>query len=89
MILFEERFNIVKSCKYVDEVVIQDGLYKIKAWKKYNYNALFSDGGWKNNPRCIDYEKCLTKKGVDVVYFPYTQGVSSSLLREKLGYTNE
>jgi glycerol-3-phosphate cytidylyltransferase len=78
---FSERFEIVSSIRYVDEVVVQDDLDKVLAWKKYHYNRLFSGDDWKNNPRWIGYENELRKVGVDVVYFPYTKETSSTKIQ--------
>jgi len=81
VIPFSERFEIISSIRYVDEVVVQDDLDKVLAWKKYNYHRLFSGDDWKNNPRWIGYEDELRKVGVDVVYFPYTNETSSTKIR--------
>jgi len=84
VIPFSERFEIVSSIRYVDEVVVQDDLDKVLAWKKYHYNRLFSGDDWKRNPRWIGYEIELSKVGVDVVYFAYTKSTSSTILQEVL-----
>lgn len=54
-----ERIAIVKTCRYVDEVVIQDDLDKVLAWQKYHFDMLFSGDDWKGNPRWLEYEKRL------------------------------
>jgi glycerol-3-phosphate cytidylyltransferase len=84
VIPFSERFEIVSSIRYVDEVVVQDDLDKVLAWKKYRYNRLFSGDDWKRNPRWIGYEIELSKVGVDVVYFPYTKSTSSTIIQDVL-----
>jgi glycerol-3-phosphate cytidylyltransferase len=84
VIPFSERFEIVSSIRYVDEVVIQDDLDKILAWKKYQYDKLFSGDDWKNNPRWIGYEKELYKFGVEVIYFPYTKETSSTKIQQAI-----
>ena len=61
VIKFEERIEIVKSIKYVDEVCIQDDLNKVKAWEKFHYDILFMGDDWKNCKRFIEYEKELNK----------------------------
>lgn len=84
IIPFEERIEIIKYCKLVDEVTIQDDLDKIKAWEKYHYNILFSGDDWKNTPRWEGYEKELEKRNAKVIYFPYTKTTSSTLLTKAL-----
>lgn len=58
-----ERMEILKACKYVDEVVIQDDLDKILAWEKFHYNILFSGDDWKNDKRWQGYERELIARG--------------------------
>lgn len=79
-----ERMEIISSIKYVDQVVIQDDLDKVKAWEKYKYDILFSGDDWKGNPRWLDYEKRLKQCGnvVKIIYFPYTKSTSSTKLQE-------
>lgn len=76
-----ERMEIISSIKFVDEVVIQDDLDKFKAWEKYNYDTLFSGDDWKNNDRWKTYEERLSAVGVSVIYFPYTDNISSSKIQ--------
>ncbi|MDR3112399.1 MAG: LicD family protein [Elusimicrobiota bacterium] len=77
---YKDRAAIVRACKYVDEVVIQDDLDKTKSWEKLHYNSLFSGDDWKGNPRWLEYEEKLKLLGVSVKYFPYTQNINSSKL---------
>lgn len=80
----KDRVRIVAALRCVDEVVIQDDLDKVKAWEKLHYDVLFSGSDWKGVERWVGYEKELNKHGTDVVYFPYTEGISSTKIREKL-----
>ena len=84
VIPFEERIEIVKAIRYVDKVVPQDDMDKVKAWEKYNYNALFVGDDWKGKPNWIKYQQQLAEKNVDVVYLPYTKETSSTKLRDVL-----
>ena len=84
VIPFEERLEIVKQCKYVDEVVTQDDLDKVKAWENIHYDLLFSGDDWKNSERWINYGKELEKRGASIIYFPYTRTTSSTLLTKVL-----
>lgn len=84
VIPYEERAAIVEAIKYVDKVVPQVNMDKIAAWEKYQFDVVFVGDDWKGKPNWIQYEKDLAEKGVDVVYFPYTKGTSSTLLNETL-----
>ena len=84
VIPFEERFAIVESIKYVDQVVAQDNLDKMDAWNKYRFNAIFIGSDWKGSQRWNDTEIELKTVGAEVIYFPYTMNTSSTLLKEAL-----
>ena len=81
---FEERIKIVESIKYVDKVVIQDSMDKFKAWEKLRFEAIFHGDDWKGSTMYEVIEEQFKRVGVDMVYFPYTQGTSSTILREKV-----
>lgn len=82
IIPYNERMEIIKELKCVDKVVIQDDLDKVLAWKKLHYNILFSGDDWKNSPRWQGYIEELSRNNVNVVFFPYTNTISSSLIRK-------
>ena len=84
VIPYEERAEIISSLKYVDRVVPQDDLDKVKAWEKYDYNVLFSGDDWKTSARWQGYITELKKHNVEVVFFPYTKTTSSTLLTQVL-----
>jgi len=81
---FEERLQIVESIKYVDEVIAQTNMNKMGAWKELNFNKMFVGSDWKGTDRWDRYEKEFKKIGVEIVYFPYTKGTSSTKLRKAL-----
>jgi glycerol-3-phosphate cytidylyltransferase len=79
----EERKEIVRSIKYVDEVI--DSLPEDSdVWPLIHYNYLFVGSDYKGSERFNRYEEYFKDKGVQIVYFPYTQGTSSTKLREAL-----
>ncbi len=45
---------------------------------------MFVGDDWKNSTLFNELETQFQKVGVSIQYFPYTQGTSSSELREKL-----
>ncbi len=80
----DERMEIIRAIRYVDEVMRIDSLDKVVSWKKKHYDLLFIGDDWKGNPRWIKTEEEMQKYGVKVVYLPHTEGTTSTLLREKL-----
>lgn len=81
IIPFTERIEIVKSIRYVDEVVAQDNMDKIVAYRKLHFDAIFVGDDWKGTDTWMSYEKEFQKLDVDIVYFPYTKSTSSTKLR--------
>lgn len=80
VINFEERCEIVSAIKYVDEVVSQIDKNKLKAWEKYNFDKMFVGSDWEGTEQWNQFEKQFAPMGVEIVYLPHTQGVSSTKL---------
>ena len=85
VIPYEERKAIVEAIKYVDEVVPQINRDKLAAWKQYRFDKMFVGDDWKGSELFSRLEDEFRKLGVEIVYFPYTKGTSSSYLRKILG----
>lgn len=77
-----DRKKIVENIKAVDEAIIADTLDKVKMLDKVGFDAIFIGDDWKDNPRWKKTEEELAKYNVDVVYLPYTQNISSTMLRD-------
>lgn len=84
VIPFDERIEIVGSIKYVDKVVPQTSMDKLEAWRSYKFNRLFHGSDWKGSEMYNELEKKLEEVGVEVIYFPHTEGTSSTALREAI-----
>ncbi|TCI36215.1 glycerol-3-phosphate cytidylyltransferase [Exiguobacterium sp. SH4S7] len=84
IIPFEERIKIVESIKYVDKVVAQTDMNKIEAWESNRFDIMFVGDDWKGTDKWNKYEEEFKSLGVEIVYFPYTQGTSSTQLRKTL-----
>lgn len=79
-----DRVEIVESIKYVDKVVLQNNMDKLEAVKLHNADAVFVGSDWKGTDSWNEYEKEFAKVGCTVVYLDHTDGISSSILRERL-----
>jgi len=84
IIPFSERIEIVQSIKYVDKVLPQENMDKFSAWEKLKFEAIFVGDDWKGTQKWLEYEKQFASVGVEIIYFPYTTGTSSSKLRSVL-----
>jgi len=79
----EERMRIVGAIGIVDKV-IEAFPEDSDAWNEIQYNYLFVGSDYKGSERFNRYEEYFADKDVEIIYFPYTQGTSSSKLREVL-----
>ncbi|MCI8464442.1 MAG: adenylyltransferase/cytidyltransferase family protein [Lachnospiraceae bacterium] len=87
MIPFEDRLEIVRSIKYVDAVVPQRDMDKLTMCEKLKANILFVGDDWYDTSKWNVYEESFQKKNIQIVYFPYTKGISSSKVSEALKNT--
>ena len=78
---FDERKAIVGACKYVDKVV-DSCREDSDAWGLWHYDKLFVGSDYKGTERFNRYEEYFKDKGVEIVYFPYTQSTSSTQIRK-------
>ena len=84
IISYDNRKAIVEACKYVDKVVPQVNRDKMSAYHRLHFDVMFVGDDWKGNSLFQEVEAELNKNGAKVVYFPYTKGISSTILRDKL-----
>ena len=85
IIPFAERCAIVEAIRYVDKVVPQLDKNKFGAWEKYHFNKMFVGSDWKGTPQWVKFEEELSPVGVQIVYLDHTEGISSTILRKKIG----
>ena len=79
-----ERKRIIESIKGVDRAVINRFRDKMKLWELYKFDVIFIGDDWKGTDRWINFEKELNAINVDVIYVPYTKGISTSDIRRKI-----
>ena len=84
VIPFNERIEIVRSINCVDAVVPQENMDKMEQWKKLKFDVMFVGDDWYNTDKWKTFEDEFKKVGVQIVYFPYTKGVSSTKINNIL-----
>lgn len=89
MIPFEDRIEIVRSIKYVDAAIPQYDMDKVRACKELGATVLFVGDDWYGTDKWKEYEKACEKSGIQIVYFPYTKGVSSTQISKALSAVRE
>jgi len=85
IISLENRMEIIKALKYVDEVDIttHDLINKVNAWNKYKFDAMFSGDDHYKHGLAMD-GRAIEELGAELVYFTYTQGISTTSLRNAI-----
>lgn len=83
IIPFNDRCAIVEAIKYVDQIVPQPDKNKLEAWEKYHFNKMFVGSDWQGTSAWKKFEEQFSPIGVEIIYLSHTDGISSSILREK------
>ena len=73
-----DRCRIISAIKGVDRAVINRFRDKLKLWELYHFDVVFIGDDWKGTERWNNFEKILKEINVDVVYVPYTKGISTT-----------
>lgn len=81
---FDERIEMVRSCRYVDEAVEIPYMFNgtEDAWKMHHFDVQFSGTDYVNDPGFASFKEFLEKHGATLEFFPYTQSTSSTKLKE-------
>lgn len=80
----DDRKAIIEAIRYVDEVTDQADMDKVRKVAELGADVVFVGSDWRGTPSWDNYEKELAKIGCEVVYLSHTEGISSSILRERL-----
>jgi glycerol-3-phosphate cytidylyltransferase len=80
VIPFKERMEIVRHIIFVDKVVAQSDMDKMKAWQSLRFNKMMVGSDWKDTVTWNKLEKDFASVNVDILYLPYTQKTSSTKL---------
>jgi glycerol-3-phosphate cytidylyltransferase len=82
-----DRMEVVRSCRYVDRVIVGSGRDSTDAIEDVGPDIIAIGDDWKER----DYlgqlgvtQEYLDERRIRIVYLPYTQGVSSSQIRTAL-----
>ena len=77
-----DRKAILESCRYVDEVVIEEKLSDPEQVKLLNIDVFACGGDWKDKKyEAVEWAK---KEGIKVVYLNYTKDISTTKIKKDL-----
>lgn len=79
-----DRRRIVAAIKGVDQAEITRFRDKRKLWDLYHFDVIFIGDDYKGTDRWNRFEEELNAVGVDVIYVPYTQGISTTEIRRRI-----
>ena len=81
---FEERLDMIRSCRYVDEAheIPFEHPDTDMAWKLYRFDVQFSGSDYEHDPVWLKKKEWLEERGSTMVFFPYTQSTSSTRLKK-------
>lgn len=80
----EDRKAIVRAIRYTDSVVDQTDMDKLRTVRELGADVVFVGSDWKGTPSWTQYENEFSNLGCTVVYLDHTDGISSTILREKI-----
>lgn len=80
----DERLEIVRAIRYVDEAVIEDVPHKLTMWERLHFDVIIKGDDWKGTDKGDKLESDFAQVGVSVAYLPYTKRTSSTILRRIL-----
>lgn len=81
----QERLAIVAAMRPVDAVHLETTTDKLATWAQQPFDVVFKGDDWQGSARWTEWERRFAAVGVRVVYLPYTDHVSSRLLRHQTG----
>lgn len=81
---YEQRVEIVSAIRYVDQVVPEIDLDKMKAYYQYHFDVMIAGEDHVSEPLYQKAKKQLEALGIDTVFVPRRKNISSTLMREKM-----
>jgi cytidyltransferase-like protein len=85
---YEERREVLLSCKWVDDVILNIGGFDSKiAIEQVNPTYIVAGSDWATKDYCKQMgfdQKWLDERKITIVYVPYTEGISSTELKNRI-----
>ena len=79
------HLNLLERCKEMGDILIVGVCDdKMLALKKFKFDVLFSGDDWKGSDRYLRTEKQFAEYGASIEYLPYTKGISTTDIKNKM-----
>ena len=79
-----ERIELLRHITYVNTVVAQEDMDKIKMWRRLKFDVMFVGDDWMDTPEWRQFETDFKANGVEIIFFPYFKGTSSTKINNIL-----
>lgn len=76
-----ERAALVQALDCVDSVIVDDEADRTVTWARHGISTVFKGGDWEGTPGGRALLKTAAGAGIDLVFLPHTDGISSTRLR--------
>lgn len=80
---YDDRVAIIENLKSVDQVVKQETLFDIDLMKKLEIDVMTIGSDWQDKYN-ENLQKIIDDPTIEVVFFPYTQHVSTTKIKERI-----
>ncbi|MDR0221884.1 MAG: adenylyltransferase/cytidyltransferase family protein [Lachnospiraceae bacterium] len=84
VIQYNERVEIVKTVRYVNQVVPALNIDKISAYNRYKFDVMFLGEDHKNETIYMYYIAELDKLNVNTIFIPRKYDISSTTIRNSI-----
>jgi glycerol-3-phosphate cytidylyltransferase len=83
----QERVEILKAVRYIDEVVTleKSGEYIKNTWNTYRYDCFITADDSAGDPYTLEAQAWLRKRGADLVFIPFAAGQDEEGLKNRAG----